>query len=92
MIDGDGQQPPAASRRPQRRQIQKRHGVATAGQGQNDRTLNIEFKTGIQPVKDARRQTSGRSRRLGRDRRQLHPARVFTCVARVRRAAVAPSA
>ena len=92
VVDGNGQQPTSAPRGPQCRQIQEGHGVAAAGQGQDDGTLNMKFKTRIQPLEDPRRQTGDRSRRVGPDRRQLHPARVFTCVARVRRAAVAPSA
>lgn len=95
MIDRQGQQAAAVLARPASRQPQQGDGIAAARQGQGDRAFDIGFQTrgqrgpgGAGPVSGDWRQPGLRAGAAG----AAQPMRVRASVARVRTAALAPSA
>ena len=93
MIDGQGQQPAAVGPRPASRQPQQGDGIAAARQGQGDRAFDIGFQTRGQRGPDGPGPAGGVWRQPGlRAGAAAQPMRVRASVARVRTAALAPSA
>ena len=97
MIDGQGQQAAAVPARPRRGQPKQGDGVAAAGQGEGDRTVDAGFQSrgqdgprGPGPVGGVWRQPGLRAG--GAAAGAAQPMRVRASVARVRTAALAASA
>ena len=90
MIDGQGQQAAAGVMRPAGGQMQQGEGVAAAGQGEGQRPVGAAIQTPIQPLADAG--GPGREVRAQPPLRAGQAKRVRSSPARVRRAALPPSA
>ena len=90
MVDGEGQQAAARVTPPARGEMQQGEGVAAAGQGEGQRPVDAALQTRLQPLAGA-----GDPRRVVRAQPPLRAGqakRVRNSPARVRRAALPPSA
>ena len=90
MVDGQGQQAAARVTRPAGGEMQQGEGVAAAGQGEGQRPVGAAIQTRLQPLAGA-----GDPRRVVRAQPPLRAGELrtrFACPARVRRAALPPSA
>ena len=90
MIDGQDQQAAARVTRPAGGEMQQGEGVAAAGQGEGQRPVGAAIQTPIQPLADAG--GPGREVRAQPPLRAGQAKRVRNSPARVRRAALPPSA
>lgn len=82
MIDGDGDQPPTGALRPVRGDMQKGKGVPAARQGDGERMIDADLKSGVQTRRDPAFQPG----RVVAAQRQ--PARVRVSAAMARSAGV----